>query len=118
FADLIAERVAGAVGLAGAEGQAQETFWAFRKLFEALGRTRPLIAVIDDIHWAEPTLLDLLEYLVSFSGDAAILLVCLARPDLFDDRPSWSAPRANTSLIALGPLSEGESETLIEDLWG
>ncbi|MGH2997423.1 MAG: ATP-binding protein, partial [Gaiellaceae bacterium] len=115
-APLIAERIAGAIGLAETSGPAEETFWAVRKLFEQLARERPLIAVVDDVHWAEPTLLDLLEYLVGFSSDAPILLLCLARPDLLDDRPSWATPRPSTSLIPLEPLSETESRRLIGQL--
>ena len=66
---------------------------AFRRLFETLAATRPLVVVVDDIHWADPTMLDLLEYVLGFSSRAPILLLCLARPDLFDVRPSWAAPR-------------------------
>jgi class 3 adenylate cyclase/tetratricopeptide (TPR) repeat protein len=115
-AALIADRVAAAIGAAGSAGPPEETAWAFRKLFEALGRKRPLLAIVDDIHWAEPTLLDLLEYLVSFSADVPILLLCLARADLFDSRPSWAAPRPNASLVDLKPLSNEESEGLVAQL--
>jgi class 3 adenylate cyclase/tetratricopeptide (TPR) repeat protein len=117
-AALIADRVAAPIGAAETAGPPEETAWAFRKLFEALARERPLLAIVDDIHWAEPTLLDLLEYLVSFSADAPILLLCLARGDLFDSRPSWAAPRPNATLLELTPLSEAESEGLIERLLG
>jgi hypothetical protein len=61
-------------------------------------------------------LLDLLEYVVSFSSGAPILLLCLARPDLFDNRPSWAAPRPNTTIVVLAPLSEHETEALIGEL--
>ena len=71
---------------------------------------------MDDIHWAEPALLDLLEYVLGFSSGAPILLLCLARPDLFDARPSWAAPRPRTTLVSLSPLSDDESEDLIEGL--
>ncbi len=72
--------------------------------------------MVDDIHWGEPTLLDLLEYVLGFSSGAPILLLCLARPDLFDTRPSWAAPRPRTRLVSLSPLSENESEDLIDGL--
>jgi tetratricopeptide (TPR) repeat protein len=115
-AALVAARIAEAVGKADGAGSPEETAWAFRKLFEALGQKEPLLVVIDDIHWAEPTLLDLLEYLVSFSTGAPILILCLARPDLFDSRPTWAAPRPNTTLIPLAPLSDHETESLIDRL--
>jgi class 3 adenylate cyclase/tetratricopeptide (TPR) repeat protein len=115
-AELVAERVAAAVGASTAEGQPEETPWAVRKLFEAVARERPLVAVVDDIHWAEPTMLDLLEYVASFAVGAPILLLCLARPDLLEERPSWSAPRANSVLLSLQPLVDSEAEALVEQL--
>jgi class 3 adenylate cyclase/tetratricopeptide (TPR) repeat protein len=111
-ADLIAQRIAGAVGLSDGEGRSEEIAWAVRKLFESLARERPLLVVLDDIHWAEPTFLDLIEYLAAFTA-APVLLLALARPDLLDERPSWVAPRPSASTIALGPLTEGESAELI-----
>jgi len=71
---------------------------------------------VDDIHWAEPALLDLLEYMAGFSSDAAILLLCLARPDLFDLRPSWAAPRRGATLVSLDPLDADESASLVGGL--
>jgi class 3 adenylate cyclase/tetratricopeptide (TPR) repeat protein len=89
----------------------EEIFWAYRKLFEALGRERPLLLVLEDIHWAEPTLLDLIEHVVEWTREAPIAVVCLARPELLDDRPGWSGER-----LELEPLAEGEAKTLVEAL--
>jgi class 3 adenylate cyclase/tetratricopeptide (TPR) repeat protein len=114
-ADLITQGLMGAVGLAGTDARAEEIFWAVRRLFETLARERPLIAVIDDIHWAEPTFLDLLEYVTNF-GRARILLLCIARPDLLDARPTWGTPRENAGLLGLHPLSDSEADTLMEAL--
>jgi predicted ATPase len=62
-AERIASRIAGLVGFTeAAGGGSQETFWAVRKLFEHLASRRPLVVALDDLHWAEPTLLDLVEY--------------------------------------------------------
>jgi class 3 adenylate cyclase len=115
-AALVAERVAGAIGAADAPMPAEEIFWSFRMLFEALARERPLIAVVDELHWAEPTLFDLLDYLVTFSADAPILLVCIARPDLVESRPSWVAPRANATVISLASLANEEAGALAGSL--
>ena len=60
--DVATRLIAGAVGANDEPGSPEETAWAFRRLFEALAVSRPLVVVVDDIHWAEPTLLDLLEY--------------------------------------------------------
>jgi class 3 adenylate cyclase/tetratricopeptide (TPR) repeat protein len=116
-AELIADGVAAAVGVGEGGARAEEIFWAVRRLLETLARERPLVAVIDDIHWAEPTFLDLLEYLTSF-GRASILLLCLARADLLDLRPTWATPKENASLLALDPLSDLEADALVEGLLG
>jgi class 3 adenylate cyclase/tetratricopeptide (TPR) repeat protein len=108
--------VLGATGANDTTGSPEETAWAFRRLFETLAASRPLVVALDDVHWAEPTLLDLLEYVLGFSDGAPILLLCLARPDVFDARPSWAAPRPRTSLVALSPLSSAESTALVEGL--
>ena len=115
-AAAIEARCAAALGSSDATASPEEVAWAFRRLFEALGRERPLVVVVDDIHWAEPVLLDLLEYVLGFSSGAAILLVCQARADLFEVRPSWAAPRPNASLVSLEPLTDEESQGLIARL--
>jgi class 3 adenylate cyclase/tetratricopeptide (TPR) repeat protein len=115
-ATVVAERIASAVGSAESPGSPAEIFWAFRKLFEGVAKEHPLIAIVDDIHWAEPTLLDLLEYIVGFASDAPMLLLCVARAELFDSRPSWAVPRQNSSVIPLQPISQGDAASLIESL--
>jgi class 3 adenylate cyclase/tetratricopeptide (TPR) repeat protein len=116
-ANVIVSRIAAAVGLAETEARAEEISWAVRRLFETLARERPLVVILDDVHWAEPTFLDLVEDLASFA-DARILLLCIARPDLFDLRPSWSQPRPRATVLALEPLPENDAETLVEHLVG
>jgi predicted ATPase/class 3 adenylate cyclase len=115
-ADLAALRIGVALGTASATGSSEEIAWGFRKLFEALAQERPLIVVFDDIHWAEPTLLDLIEYVATFARDIPLLLLCTARPDLFETRPAWTTPKPNTTLITLEPLAGGECETLVGQL--
>jgi class 3 adenylate cyclase/tetratricopeptide (TPR) repeat protein len=116
-----AERIAGGVaqliGVAGATGTPEETSWGLRRFLEASARLRPLVVVFDDIHWAEPTFLDLVEYLADFTA-GPILLVCMARHDLMDIRPSWGAGRPRSMTIPLSPLSEAESGKLIDNLLG
>ena len=115
-AELAATRIAAAVGSADTVASSEEIAWGVRKLFEAVAREKPLIVVLDDIHWAEPTLLDLIEYVSTFARDAALFLLCIARPDLFDLRSSWTAPKPNATLLTLEPLAEGEAATLVEQL--
>jgi class 3 adenylate cyclase len=89
----------------------EETFWAYRKLFEALAAEQPLVLVLEDIHWAEPTLLELLEHVVEWTRDAPILLLCLARTELLDDRPGWPGER-----LELEPLHDEEVDALMSAL--
>ncbi|HEX5618182.1 MAG TPA: BTAD domain-containing putative transcriptional regulator [Solirubrobacteraceae bacterium] len=106
--------VLGAIGLADGPLQAEETFWAVRRLFERVAETRPLVVVVEDVHWAEPALLDLLEYLTAFVSSHPVLLVCLARPDLGELRPGWITPRGDRGLLVLDPLPEVEARRLVE----
>jgi predicted ATPase/DNA-binding SARP family transcriptional activator len=117
-ADLIAKRIAPAIGLTDGAGSNEETFWAARKFFEALARTQPLVVVFDDVHWAEPTFLDLVEHVVDWSSDAPILLLALARPELLEKRPLWAGGTARSTSIRIEPLSERESAELMETLLG
>jgi class 3 adenylate cyclase/tetratricopeptide (TPR) repeat protein len=114
-ADVVADRVLGAVSPTPVSGPGGELFWAFRRLFEEVARDEPLVLVIEDIHWAEPKLLDLLEYLAGWTDDAPILLVCLARPEVLEERPGWLSAADGASLL-LGPLTEAESETLLDEI--
>jgi class 3 adenylate cyclase len=87
------------------EGSSYEVFAATRSLFEELAREQPLVAVFDDVHWAEETLLDLIEHLAVRLGTARVLLLCLARPELAERRPQWlSRPETTVRLEALTDL--------------
>ena len=117
-ADRIAACVAGAIGVGEAAGAPDETLWAVRRLFEHLSRDRPLVVGFDDLQWAEPTFLDLIEYLVGWSRDAPILVVCLARPELLDKHPTWLTVTPNATSITLEALSDQEAESLLDVLRG
>jgi class 3 adenylate cyclase len=108
---LVTARVAAAVGAAQDGGPPEETQWAVRRLFEELARERPLLVVLDDVHWADPVFLDLLEYVAGFARDAPLLLVCGARPELLERRPRWPG-----AVVRLDSLSEPEAEALVERL--
>ncbi len=111
----IAELIRTAVGQATGAAAAEETFWAIRRFLEELARERPLLVCFDDVHWASPTLLDLIEYLAGWLR-APVLLLVLARSDLLEARPSWSTPRANAAVLPLEALSDAESDRLLAQL--
>ena len=115
---LVAERVAAVTGFGDSTAGLQETFWAIRRFLEWSGRSRPLVVVLDDLQWAEPTFLDLVEYLGGWSRDVAMLLLCLARPDLTDIRTTWASGIANATVVPLHPLDDLESERLVTELLG
>jgi class 3 adenylate cyclase/tetratricopeptide (TPR) repeat protein len=109
--------VSTAIGLADEEVVSREdTFRAVRRLVETLAGSRPLILIFDDVHWAEPTLLDLVDHIADWSREAPILLLCMARPEFLDSRPGWGGGKMNAATILLEPLSEDEAETLIGNL--
>jgi class 3 adenylate cyclase/tetratricopeptide (TPR) repeat protein len=101
-----------ALGLEHGNGATGEIAWSARRFFEAQARDRPLVVVIDDLHWAEQALLDLVEQLPELTH-AAVLVVCLARPEALESRPTWPG-----SLLRLEPLPDTEATRLIEELIG
>ena len=70
--------------------------------------------MFDDIQWAEPKFLDLIEHVADLSRDAPILLLCMARPDLLDRRPTWAGGKLNATNLLLEPLSGQESAEMVE----
>ncbi len=117
-ADLVAERIGQAVALDEAGAPLEETFWAIRRLLETLARERPLVVVIDDLHWAAPTMLELVEHTVDWTRDSRILVLAMGRPELLDARPGWGGGKLNATTILLEPLSEVECGALVDQVLG
>ena len=109
----IAHTTLAAIGRPGEPVNPEETAWAVRRLFEQVARTRPLIVVFDDVHWAGPTLLDLIEHVAAFSSGVPILIVCIARPDLLESRPSWAVPQPRRSQLVLEGLPDAHARRLV-----
>lgn len=115
-AQQVAEQLAGLIGLGDhTEG---DVAWAVRKALEALAQHRPVVIVMEDLHWAEPTLLDLVEHVADWSRDAPILVVAVARPELLDIRPSWGGGKVNATSLLLEPLPEEDARALLDALLG
>jgi DNA-binding SARP family transcriptional activator len=114
----IAEWLAGALGLGGPGTlAAPEIFWATRRLLETLARRQPLVVILEDLHWAEPTFLDLAEA-VAGQARQGLQMLCLARPELLERRPAWAAGVAATIRVELGPLPEDAADALLNVLAG
>ena len=94
---------------------AQELRWGLRRFLEWRARTAPLVLVFEDLHWADPTLLDTLDYLAEWAT-APLLLLCLARPELQDIRPHWGVGRANAITVTLRSLTVAEARTVVGGL--
>ncbi|HEX9380346.1 MAG TPA: tetratricopeptide repeat protein [Gaiellaceae bacterium] len=99
----------------GERGQ-PEIAWAAREFVDELADVQPLILVFEDIHWAEEPLLELIDHLAQWVRERALLILCLARPELLDVRPGWGGGRVRSTAIELEPLAREESETLAEAL--
>jgi len=118
FADAEAgERVASAIGLSDTPFPSEELFWGVRRLFETLAADGPLVAVVDDIHWAEPTLLELLRDLLD-TVDAPVVFVCSSRKELLEEHPDWPTNGGRARAIELEPLSAAESGEVVANLLG
>jgi|tagenome__1003787_1003787.scaffolds.fasta_scaffold20989182_5 class 3 adenylate cyclase/tetratricopeptide (TPR) repeat protein len=114
-ADEIVTLVTGLVGRRTAPDNDQP-FWAVRRLMECLAREAPLLLVVDDLHWAEPTLLDLVEALARGLRASPVTIVGTARAELLDDRPGWGGGLPNTTSILLSPLTEDACLELVRML--
>jgi tetratricopeptide (TPR) repeat protein len=114
----IADRLHQLFGVTEVTAGADELAWAARRFFELLASSAPLIVIFDDIHWAEPTFLDLIEHVADWSRDAPIMLLAIARPELHGARPSWAGGKLNATSIMLEPLGAEDSQRLIANLLG
>src|SRR5581483_5175078 len=112
--DWVAARVRPLLGLDVAEpAPREESFVAWRRLFEAVADVHPLVLVLEDLHWADEGTLDFVDYLLDWADDAPLLLVCTARPELLERRPTWGGGRLNSHTLALSPLPEDAAARLL-----
>jgi class 3 adenylate cyclase/tetratricopeptide (TPR) repeat protein len=115
--DRDARLLAATIGEAGTEGVDKDLlFAAWRSALEATARHNPLVIVFEDLHWSSDSLLDLAEFVMQPRGDAAVLMIVLARPELLDRRPNWGGGRLNHLAIALEPLGSNAIAGLVRHL--
>jgi class 3 adenylate cyclase/tetratricopeptide (TPR) repeat protein len=115
--DAITERLSAVIGLTSESFAVEESYWAVRKAFEALAQSEPLAIVFEDVHWGEPAFLDFVRQLAESKSNAAILVLCAARPELLEGHPEWTTGRNHTA-VELTALSPAESDGLITNVGG
>ena len=106
------------IGLSGGDQSMQRgyLFFSARRIVEALAASQPLLIVLEDLHWADSGLLDLIEYLAAHIRDTPLIIVCLARPEFMDQRSGWAADVHAHTTIALDPLSSADAARLATSL--
>jgi class 3 adenylate cyclase/tetratricopeptide (TPR) repeat protein len=115
-AGAIVDRLGGLFGFESEARGTEEIFWAVRRLLQALARERPAVVVFDDVHWGETTFLDLVDHVTDWTRDAPMLLICLARAELLEERTAWAGGKLNSTSLLLEPLADDACGTLIENL--
>jgi class 3 adenylate cyclase/tetratricopeptide (TPR) repeat protein len=117
-AGRIVERIHQVLGLRKAAGPPEDTQWSLRRLLEVLARDRPLVVVLEDLHWADPALLDLIQDVAESSRRTPLLLLCASRLELLDVRPHWAGGKLNAVSVQLAPLGADEAKQLVSHLLG
>jgi tetratricopeptide (TPR) repeat protein len=113
----VTDRLASAVGLSSTAFSMQDIAWAARRFLQTLATDSPVVALFDDIHWAEPAFLDLMENLLDSVEGAPVLMLGTSRHDLLESRATWSdRPRARR--LVLEPLSDDAVAQVIHNLLG
>ncbi len=100
----------------GASASREESFTAWRRFLEEMAARRACVLVVEDLHWADDALLEFLEHLLDWSAPVPLLLLCTARPELFERRPSWGGGKRNATTISLSPLTREDAGRLFQVL--
>ena len=115
--DDVADRLASATGLSARQFPLHEIYWGARRFMQLLAREGPVVAMIDDIHWAEPAFLDLLEHLLETVEDAPVLMLATARHELLEERTNWGE-RERSNRLVLQPLADSAAQQVVTNLIG
>jgi len=99
-----------------ASDRREEAFTAWRRYFEGLAERGPLTLVFEDMHWADDNLLDFVEHLVDWTTGVPLLILCNARPELFERRPGWGGGKRHAITLSLSPLSDEATAQLLSSL--
>ena len=105
------------LGIDAGEAAAQEElFIAWRRFLEGIAERHPTVLVVEDIHWADGAMLAFLEHLADWAQGVPLLIVCTARPELYETQPTWGAGLRNGTTISLSPLSDADTARLVSAL--
>ncbi len=104
------------LGLESAAQALEDAFAAWRRFFEAMAEQRPLVLVVEDLHWADELLLDFVEHLADWMRGVPVLVLGTARPELLERRPAWGGGKLNALTLALSPLSDDDTARLLAAL--
>jgi len=115
--DAVSDRLASVIGLSQSPFPIPEVYWGTRKFLERLSTERPVLLVIDDVHWAETIFLELIDHLVEAVESAPVLLLCTSRHELLEAHPAW-ATDANSLRLVLNPLTDLDAVRVIQGLLG
>ncbi len=116
--DDVASRVGSLMGICPGSSGKDELLWGARALLETVANRRPLVLIFDDIHWAEPIFLDLIEHVADSSRGAPLLVVCAARHELLEERSDFMAGRQYADRIELRELSQADAALVLGNLTG
>lgn len=114
--DWITGQLAALVGSrpgSSASADKTETFSAWRAYLEAMAAFRPLILVIEDLHWADDAMIEFVEYLADWATGVPMLILCTARPELYERRSGWGGGKRNSTTVGLSPLHADEIAALV-----
>jgi class 3 adenylate cyclase/tetratricopeptide (TPR) repeat protein len=118
--EWLKQRLTPLVGLAPAEAvgapERAEHFAAWRRFLEAIAAIRPLVVVVEDLHWADRALVEFLDHLLDWSSEVPMLVLCTARPELDERHPGWGGGKRNSTTMTLPPLSDEDMSRLIDAL--
>jgi class 3 adenylate cyclase len=109
-------RLAPLVGAGGEPAAQEESFAAWRRVLESWADARETVLVFEDLHWADEALLSFIEHLADWAQGVPLLVLCTARPELYEQRPSWAAGLRNATTINLAPLTDEETARLLSML--
>ena len=116
--DWLEASLAPLVGASGTvtSSEREESFTAWRRFVEGIAAQRPLVLVFEDLHWADEALLAFIEHLVDWSTGVPLLVLCTARPELYERHAGWGGGKRNSNTVSLSPLAADDTARLLAAL--